>query len=352
MVRGWHWVVFAAVMTAAGGVACAQASRPDSSSSPAASSQAVRGAPDPVLDQAEKRIEAHRWQAAHDLLVPWLKEHPKAPDRDRGLFLLAEVYFENGDRIRAFYHLDELMDNYPDSRLFLPALQLQYDIADAYLNGFKDTLLGMRVVPMTDEAIEMLYRVQERSPGSPLAERALKRTADYYFNTSQFDLAGEAYGAFARSYPRSPAVPQVKLRQAFSSLAQFRGPRFDATPLIDARAQFREIQARYPDLAADANVAGWIDRIDADLARKAILTGDYYVRTDQPKGAAFMYRYVVETYPNSREADLARTALAKLPASALTGPPPPPSNPEAAAKPAVGPGGAAEQAPGTTERRP
>ena len=320
----------------------------------------LHGAPPPVpaprqidrnatLDRADALLNAGRWQQAHDLLLPWIKLHPVAPDRDRGLYLLAKVYYQRGDRFMAFYQLDELMDTYPDSRLFYPALQLQFDIADGYLNGFKnrDPLFGLILTSADDEAIEMLYRIQERSPGSPLAERALLRTADFYFNTSQFDLSGDAYGAFIRSYPRSPSIPGVRLRQAFSSLAQFRGPRFDATPLIDARAQFKDVQAHYPELAADANVPQWIDRIDADLARKAYLTGDYYARTHHEGGAAYMFRYVIQTYPNSHEAELSRTALAKLPAWATIRPAPPLSNPESAA---TQPGPVVPRRPGANER--
>jgi outer membrane protein assembly factor BamD len=338
MIRPWHWVVLFAAMAAAPVMG---------ENGPAAPQQAGEGRSNLTLDRAERLLGKHHWQSAHDLIVPWLKTHPKASDRDRAVFLLAEVYYQNGDRIRAFYHLDELMDDFPESRLFLPALQLQYDIAAAYLDGFNDTFLGMPIVPMTDEGIEMLYRIQERSPGSPLAEKALKRTADYYFNTSQFDLARDAYGAFVRGYPRSPLVPQVRLREAFASLAEFRGARFDATSLIDARAQFKEIQAQYPDLAADANVAGWIDRIDSDLAHKAYMTADFYQRTNHPRGAVYLYRYVIDTYPNSHEADLSRRAMATMPPSALVDPPPPPSNPESAAtQPVPGP------TPGASERVP
>lgn len=337
MIRPWHWVVLLAALAAA----------PVMGQSPPAPPPQAQLQSNPTLDRAETLLQHHRWQAAHDLIVPWLKAYPKAPDRDRGVFLLAQVYYQNGDRVRSFYHLDELMDDFPESRYFFPALQLQYDIAIAYLDGMKDTLLGLPIVSMTDEAIEMLYRIQERSPGSPLAERALKRTADYYFNTSQFDLARDAYNTFARNYPRSPSVPQVRLRAAFSSLAEFRGPLFDATPLIDARAQFKEIQAQYPELAADNNVSGWIDRIDADLSNKAYTTGQFYQRTNQLRGAVFMYRYVVGTYPNSHEAQLSQQALATMPAWALTGPPPPPGNPESAATQPTGAG-----APGTSERAP
>lgn len=342
MIPGRYLVFLLAAVTAA-----PLAAQPVPARTPV-SPPARRLEPNATLDHAEALLEAHHWQAAHELIVPWLKSYPKAPDRDRGLFLLSEAYYQEPDRIRAFYQLDELLDNFPESRLFYPALELQYQIADAYLNGFKESFLGMRILAQTDEAIEMLYRIQDRSPGSPLAERALRRTADYYFNSSQFDLAGDAYGAFIRSYPRSPEIPEIHLHQAFASLAQFRGPRFDATPLIDARAKFKEVQARYPELAADRNVAAWIDRIDADLANKTYIDADFYRRTEHPRGAVYLYRYVVQTYPNSHDADLARKALAAMPRSALTDPPPPQSNPEAAATQPVGPLG--PPAPGANER--
>jgi outer membrane assembly lipoprotein YfiO len=285
------------------------------------------------LDRAQALLQANRWQPAHDLLIPWLNTHPHASDRDRALYLLAEVYYENGDRIRAFYHLDELLDNHPDSKLFFPALEFQYKIADEYLNGYKDTFWGLPIIARDDEAIEMLFRIQERSPGSPIAEKSLKRTADYYFNESEFELAADAYDTFIRSYPRSPEIPQIKLRQAFSNLAQFRGPRFDATPLINARSQFKAIEVQYPDLAAESNVPQWIDHIDADLAKKAYLVADFYRRTGRPSGAVFMYRYVIQTYPNSPEAKMSRQELTRMPARALRQAPPPASNPESAAQP-------------------
>jgi outer membrane assembly lipoprotein YfiO len=286
----------------------------------------------PILDRAEALLQAHHWKAAHDLIVPWLLAHPAAPDNDRGLFLLAEVYYQNGDRIRAFYHLDELMDKHPESKLFFPALDLQYDIADAYLKGYDSvSFFGLQLSGKEEEAIDMLFRIQERSPGSPIAERALLRTANYYFATSQFDVATDAYSSFIRSYPRSPAIPRARLRQAFSSLAMYRGPHFDSTPLLDARAEFRQIQSLYPDLAAEVNASQWIDKIDADLARKAYLTGDFYRRTHEPRAAVYMYRYVIQTYPNSTEAAQARRDLARMPQWALSQPPPPESSAEAAA---------------------
>ena len=40
--------------------------------------------------------------------------------------LIAEALYQYGDRVKAFYYLDELMDEHPDSRYYTQALEKQY----------------------------------------------------------------------------------------------------------------------------------------------------------------------------------------------------------------------------------
>ena len=297
---------------------------PQSQPAPAATQKgSPEGLPqNDVLDQADRLLAQHHGEEAHKLLVPWLKEHPKAPDRDRGLFLLAEAYRQKGDRLRAYYQIDELLDYYPESRFYYPALEKQFEVANTYLAGKKDRLFLLPLLGREDEAVEMLYRIQERSPGSQTAERALLRTADYYYDTAQYDLANDAYASYLRSYPRSEASEsgRVKLRQAFSSLAQFRGLDFDATPLVNARATLEDLITQKPKLAEEENLQAVIDRIDATMAGKMYRTADFYKRTHQPAAAAQMYRTILTQYPNSTTAPKAQQALEKLPASARNAP--------------------------------
>lgn len=284
---------------------------------------ATRPVSEPTLDRAEELLSHKGYKAARQILVPWLKANKKSPLRDRGLLLLAEANFQSGDRLTAFYHCDDLMDNYPESPLYYRALELQYKIADGFLSGFKRRFLGMAILGAEDEAVEMLYRIQQRSPGSPLAERALLRTADYYYATSQFDLSADAYQAYVRQYPRSPMTPRARLRAAFSSLAQFRGLRYDATPLRDARAQLIDVAMAYPELAREENIEEVLGRMDKSFARKILQTADFYRRTNDPASAAYQYRFLVMSYPDTPEAEQARQALGRLPEWALKNPSPP-----------------------------
>jgi len=286
---------------------------------------ATAPAVEPLLDQAEAMILAGNHKAGLRTAVQWMRGKPKdTPQRDRALMLIAEASYLEGDRIDAYYYLEQLMDEHPDSPLFHRALQRQYDIADAFLNGYKRVFIWFPILDAEDEAIDMLYRLQQRAPGSAIAEKALLRTADHYFNKSDFDLASDAYGVYLSSYGRSPLVPQVRLKRAYATLAQFRGIRYDATPLIDARAQLVDIANTYPDIADEEGLDDLIRRIDETFARKLYRTADFYRRTREPKAAVYHYRYLIATFPNSAEAKLAAERLSEFDDTYLQEPPPNP----------------------------
>jgi outer membrane protein assembly factor BamD (BamD/ComL family) len=227
---------------------------------------------------------------------------------------MTEAENRGGDPIVGYYYLDQLLDEHPESRLYSVAMQKQFDIADAYLRGRKRKFLGMPILSAEDEAIEMLFRVQQRAPKSPIAEKALLRTANYYFADRQYDLAEDAFGMFVSQYPRSPSAPAAKLKQAYSAYALFHGPRFEVTPIIDARERLSAIMVEYPQLAQTENIPALLETIDAAMARKLYLRADFYRRTHEPQAAAFTYRYLLTAYPNSADAPKAKVALAKLPA--------------------------------------
>jgi len=281
---------------------------------------------DPELDHIQQLLDSGDAKTALDLALKWVKSHSnRAPLRDRCLYQIATAKFRihsDDNRIAAYYYCDELMDEYPQSKLFYPALELQFNIANDYLNGYKDKFFGLPIIGEEDKAEEMLYRIQQRSPGSPLAEKALLRTCDYYYSQGQYQLAHDAYGFYIKSYPRSPTLAQVKLRQACSSLAQYHGVRYDLTCLIDARTELSDLIAAYPEMAREQNLQVLIVRIDTTLARKLLVTADFYRRTGALTGAVYMYRYLIDRYPDSADAGTARKTLVSMPKAALAEPPP------------------------------
>src|SRR5687767_5682448 len=85
-------------------------------------------APDEILDRVEEMLRNGQAQPAKGLAVTWLRQHKdrSAVNRDRAVYLLGQANYVYGNRINAFYNFEELLDYYPDSRYFYPALERQY----------------------------------------------------------------------------------------------------------------------------------------------------------------------------------------------------------------------------------
>jgi len=105
--------------------------------------------------------------------------------------------------------------------------------------------------------------------------------------------------------------PKARNHHAF-----VRGAARSAAPVVD---HFGVVAAAdHPRLAAEENLPDLIDRIETTFARKGLVTADFYRRTNQPLGAAYTYRYVSSTYPETPEATEANAAFSALPEKART----------------------------------
>jgi outer membrane assembly lipoprotein YfiO len=270
---------------------------------------------DPALHRAAELIDDGRGDKAFRQLSDRFETQPQAAYRDMALWLAAHALIEGGNRIKAFYYLDQLMDEHPDSPLYYEAALKQYEIADSYLRNNPDRWLFLPL-RRYDEAAEMLFRVQQRLPGSPLAEQALKRTADFYFARGDHDFAEDAYGVFIDRFPRSPIIPVVRLKQAYANLLQYEGPRYDPTALLDAATQLRQFAAEFPDLAREQNIPGQLAWIDEQLAEKLMIEADYYRRTGEPDAAGLLLAQVASQYPDTSHAQRARRRLDRAPSPA------------------------------------
>lgn len=244
-----------------------------------------RGVTEPTVLQAAAELDDGDEDQAFDRLVEWFRDPRtrQSQARPEALFVAANALAEDGNTERAFYYLDELLDTYPDGTLFRPAAIRQYQLAVALLARSRPAFsLGTGAGDF--EALEMLFRIQQRVPGSDLAESALLLSADHYFARGDYDFAEDAYTVFVESYPRSDEIGRVRLRQAWSNLLQYQGPRYDPTPLLDARAQFFDLKDA--GVRQTPEIERALAYIEEQFAQKAESQAGWYRRTGHRDAAA------------------------------------------------------------------
>ena len=258
--------------------------------------QAVKGSPRGELALILLYMEDLEYGEVVDAAEAFRKKHPVDYRREDVALLAGHAETRRGNYIKAHEWYTRQLDEFPGGELSDEALDREYRIADAFLRGRMQKVWRILRLPATEEAIEILTRIAERSPSSELAEDALLRIADYYYHERQFLQAAEAYDQYLALFPKRRRSSFARLRAARATYATYRGAAYDSTPLVNANLRFGEYAASHP---LEARAEG-IDDILTEIADRRA-EADFHVarlfeRLDRPRAAAFYYTQAARRY--------------------------------------------------------
>ncbi|MEM7681384.1 MAG: outer membrane protein assembly factor BamD [Planctomycetota bacterium] len=261
-----------------------------------------------ALEAGEEDRSQEIAQQAVDLGEAWLEDFPRTGLEAEARLLLGDAKAASGELYRALTDYEVVAAGFPGSEQFIDALWRQYEIGLRLAGGESLVpVLGFFKSPGPKLGEELLIRIQERAPGSVVGEDASFALADYYYQRREMGQAAVAYELFLANYPRSRRREWALLRLINSSLGRFRGPRFDATVLIEASERILQYEQEFP--ATADRVSGFRLRIREALAERDLLNGQWFETRGKGISAAVLYRAVVLDYP---ETAAARRALARL----------------------------------------
>jgi outer membrane protein assembly factor BamD (BamD/ComL family) len=324
-------LMVAMVAVGAGGATlCAQVSE----SRLGADGRWVATPPPEVPAEATDLVEARRLLASGDhaaarrLLDPWIETYRRTdnPHLAEAYLLRGDARLAAGNEWKALYDYEALIRQFPGSPEFVTALERELEVGLKYTAGLKRKQLGVRWVGARSEGAELLIRIQERLPGSRLAERAAIELADYYYRRGELELAATSYDILLKNFPRSQYRRRAMLRLVFAQIARYEGPPYDAAGLVEARELVEDFRSSYP---ADAGQAGLnselVGRIDEQLGAQLLEKARFYDRRRDPVSSRLVLRRLVDRHPGT---DAARKALALLNERGWMSAPAPASSPE------------------------
>ena len=281
----------------------------------------IPGTEDGDLELARALLARNEFRPARKALRKWRKQYPDSPRRPEALFYSADAEVaaiqagRDAELMRAYKWYEEILDNWAGDEWAERALRRELLVAEMFLfKGVRQWVWGGALrFGATDEAIEMLDRlIDDRAPGTPLAEQALRLKADYLYQAGEFAEAEDAYARLARDFPRGRFERHALLRSAQAANANFPGTPFDDSSLLEADERFRRFAAQYPDAAAAEGVDKLLDEIRHKRAEKELSIGRFYERTKSPRAAIYYYRFVLEHWADTPSGAQARARLIAL----------------------------------------
>lgn len=275
------------------------------------------------LRQAQLALARGDASRALNLVTGWIDRYPASKLRPVGLLIKGDALLASGEEYKALYEYEAIARSYAASEVFVTALEREFQIATAYANGLRRKFMGtFRWISGDEEAQELLIRIQERMPGSELAERAGMELADFYFRKRELQMAADAYDLFVRNYPKSRQVEKAKLRHIYSLCASYKGPLYDARGLFEASERLRDLQVTDSITAQRVGADALLVRIYESEAMKLLVEAEWYSYMDDPVSAERIIRSIMRKYPKSIAALNALRAMPsiypRLPQSVLT----------------------------------
>jgi tetratricopeptide (TPR) repeat protein len=243
------------------------------------------------------------------------------PDRagpDLDLFAYGELRYWQGKYGKALVKFEQLLKEYPGSEFAASAIQREFEMAQDYLAGRKKTVLLVFRISGYAEGVELMEKVSDRAgldEPNGIGLRAAIAVAEHYEAREDYISAYLKWSEIASYWETGPVGKRAIYRMAEDNLAAYdqhppeKRPNYDASKLATAKTYYERFLALWPREAKENEVPQKIRHIDEQMAYKQFRIGQFYRRTGKRQAANLYFNMVVQDWPETAAAGMARKAL-------------------------------------------
>lgn len=298
---------------------------------------------------AEELYQDEEYEEAEKAFKKVAKKFKKSEIREDAIFMQAEAAYNQGHYADAELKYSELLKFYPSTRHLDDVSKRLFEIARIWLDFPEAAELGevqqvnyddfRKKLPaetpaekkakgpafwpnFTDESrplfdpegngVGALRLIWLNDPTGPLADDALMLAASHYARKGDFVEADRHFTLLREEYPNSPHVQQAFVLGSHVKLMSYQGPNYDGKTLEDSEQLKESILRLYPDLEDKERIQRELSRIEEAKAAREWELVILYERKNNPRAQAVYCHLLLERYPNSSFAKLARQRLQEL----------------------------------------
>jgi len=271
-----------------------------------------------AVAEVKKLVDTGKSKAASKAFDTLTKDFPEIAGPDLDVFIEAEMFYCKGQLTRAVRSYDKLLNEYPKSELCQAALDRQFAIATAYLGGKKKVVLGFIKFKGYAEGIRIMEKITNRvGLDTTMGIKASLAVAQNYEDRKKFNDAYIKWWEISIQWETGPIGRDSLLGMARCKHAEYnkhpehQRPFYDASSLKTAKSCYRKAMLIYPEEAREIGVDQILKEIDEQLAFKELSIGRYYQRVGNIQSANLYYDMVVNDWPGTEAAEMAKEILAE-----------------------------------------
>ncbi len=264
-----------------------------------------------AVAEIKQLVDTGKSKAVVHALDKLKKDFPEIAGPDLDAFMQAELLFSQGEFVKASHAYEKFLVDFPQSRLYEAALDRQFAIATAFLTGQKMPVLKIFKMKGYAQGEKIMERIGDRVGGAPIGLQAALGVVKSYEDRGKFNEAYFKWSQIQTQWPTGRTAEDSLLGMGRCKHAAYKGPNYDASGLISAKSYYENFKLRYPQDAENFDMEKRIGQIDEQQAYKQFTIGRYYQRTGSKQAAAFYYQMVLDNWPNSKAAKMAKQCMDK-----------------------------------------
>jgi len=242
-----------------------------------------------------------------------IKNFPTSPFFQEAFYYMAAAYFHLNDFDLANQHLTTYLRKQTALQHFRDALELKFQVAEKFREGFKKHIGGYEILPQwmpaKAEAIKIYDEVINALPNDDLAAKALFGKAVLLLEDDEYNSSIETYQTLIRRFPRHPLAPDAYVEIAKVYLIESQEKYPDADYLDLASINLRKFRQDFPTDDRLTMAEGLFADMQEVYAKSFYEIAQFYERTKKPNASVLYYSKIIKTFPNTKSAELAKGRL-------------------------------------------
>ena len=270
---------------------------------------------DPIREEAayylaESEFQQQRYAAAQEHYTMLIEDYPSTRYMDestRRLFSIAKKWlpvdeFATTSEIQQVNledrHATPLSNITPEERRF------------GWLPNFSDKTKP--VLDTNGHALAALKTIWLNDPSGPLADDALMLSATFHLRSKNYREADRMLTILREEFPKSTHLQTAFVLGSHVKLMSYQGAKYEERQLEDAR-QLKESSLRlFSDLLEGDKIRGDLKKIHEARALRDWELVQFYEKKNKPRSVVVYCRQVIENFPETQYATLAREKLAEM----------------------------------------
>lgn len=260
-----------------------------------------------------RRFEASKnYSSAISAYKKVVRRFPRSAQAPNAQYKVGFLLEKTGDIEGAFKAYTKLNKAYPRSEDFNASIEGQMRVAEAYLNGARQKILGVPTLPSMGRAVDIYNSIMKNAPYSRYAPQALFNLGRAKEKQGDSSGAINAYQTVVDKYPTSDLADDALFQIGYVYMKIVRNGSYDRNAARFAREYFEDFIATYPKHEKANQAREYIASLGSSQTRTSLKVAQYYDKQKLWRAAIMYYNEVVRLTPNSPDALVATKRLDQL----------------------------------------